>query len=163
MAAPKGRPLLPPSRDGRIAGVERRVTTLERRGNSRWVYVNGLYAPGSAAQNDQTGIDATSWVDSNLPGHSFTWQSPWAEAGGLDASADSLTKYRIGRSGFEMTINGTGGTVGEIMFTLIAFYWDYRDGKQTFTATDDAGNFTCYTIVPRSDYQPCADVYAGRV
>lgn len=163
MAAPLGKPLFPPTAAGRTAGVERRVRMLEQRNVSRWVYVNGIPAPGSSAQIDETGIDATTWTDSNLPGVSFTWQSPWTEGGGLDANSDALTKYRVGFSGFEMVLNAAGGTVGTIMFTLLADYWDYTEGKQTFTATDDQGNFTCYTIVPRNDYSACADVYAGRV
>lgn len=140
-----------------MASLERGQHVLQRRGVSRWVYVNGL--PGS----DQTGIDAPTWTDSDLPGQSFTWQNGWAEGGVDDPQQDGLTRYRIGPSGFEMVINAGGGATGTVMFTLITDYWNYLDGKQTFTATDDAGNFTCYTIVPRTDKQTCADVYAGRV
>lgn len=162
MAAPLGKPLLPPTRDGRISGIDRRVTSLERRGNTRWVYVSGVDAAG-----DQTGIDAPTWVEydssMNALPLTFGWQTPWIDAGGTDHQQDGMTRYRIGRSGLEMVINATGGVLGTAMFTLIGGYWDFRDGKQTFTATDTDGNFTCYTIIPRTDYPQCADVYSGRL
>lgn len=158
MPSPLGKPIMPPSRDGRVAHLTRRVDKLERRAVGRWVYVSGI-----AVSNDSSGIDAPSWTDPDLGGGIFGWQNGWADTGSATLGADGLTRYRIGASGLEMAINATGGSSGTIMFTLIADFWDQRDGKQTFTGADDTGQFTCYTIVPRTDKPQCADVYAGRV
>lgn len=158
MAAPLGRPLFPETPATRAAQLERRVTRLERRAVGRWVWVSGI-----ALSGDGTGIDAPTWTDSRMAGGAFTWQGTWGDVGDGSHGQDGLTRYRLGPSGIELILNATGGSLGDLMFTLINGFWDPRDGKQTFSATDDTAAFTCYTIVPRNDFSAFADVYAGRV
>lgn len=142
------RPLKPATDRRQINHAVVRVRDLERRVPAGdWVYV-GSY-PG----------DPNTTVDSP------PFQNGWANSGDGTAEGDELSKFRwlIGFGwSLDLYINVDGGDAGTIIFTLPADYWP-ATGKQTIDGTDADGNFTCVTVVPRTDGSNEADVYQGRV
>lgn len=146
---PLGRPLYEPSHDTRIATAHRELQRLKRRGAGRWVY------PGGVPAGDPGGVDGSG---------SYGWQNSWGDTGDGSSVADGLTRYRfLLGGGLELAINAAGGEIGTVMFSLLENYWFYGEGKQTFAAVDDNGDFACYTIVPQPGNLTVAGVYAGRV
>lgn len=141
------RPLKPATDRRAINDTRLRVRDLERRVPAGdWIYV-GTYP-----------TDANTTVDSP------PWQNGWSNTGDGTPGSDQLTKFRweIGLGAkIEMFVNADGGDAGTLMFTLPADYWP-AVGKQTLDCTDLNGNFTCVTVIPRTDGSNMADVYQGR-
>jgi hypothetical protein len=138
---PLGRPLYEQTHDTRIAGLRREVERLKRRSAGRWIVV-GTYPTDPDTTEDSPPL-----------------QNGFVNNGDGTSANDQLTRFRwVLGGGIEIQINVSGGGVGLVIFSLPDEYWD--GGKQTFSAVDLDGNFTCYTIVPNG---AGADVYMGRV
>lgn len=142
------RPLKPATDRREINQTRVRVRDLERRVPAGdWVYV------GTYPDDPKTTVDSP------------PFQNGWSNTGDGTEGEDELTKFRwlIGlNASFEIFVNVDGGDAGTVIFTIPADYWP-AVGKQTIDATDTDGNFTCVTVVPRTDGSGEADVYQGRV
>ena len=142
------RPLKPATDRRQINHAVGRVRDLERRVPAGdWIYVGDFPSdPGTTEDSPP-------------------FQNGWANTGDGSAGTDELTKFRwkigLGAS-IDLVFNCDGGANGSVIFTLPADYWP-AVGKQTIDCTDNDGQFTCVTVVPRDDGTNEADVYQGRV